>query len=302
MAKNILITGATGLVGSQLTELLLLKGYHVSHLGRTKGPGKVPSYVWNVDNGTIDKDAFQGVDTIIHLAGAGVADKRWTAARKKEILDSRINSTRLLFETLKKETHPVKSFISASAIGLYGFTTGEEVFTEDSKPGTDFLAQVTQQWEEEVDTISSLGIRVVKMRIGIVLSDKGGALPAMAKPIRFGVGASLGSGKQYLSWIHLDDLCAMFLKAVENETMKGAFNVVGPEWVTNQEMTKSIARVLSNPLWLPSIPTFVMKIIIGEMAVIVTNGSKVSSGKIQETGFKFQFTELTAALKDLLRK
>lgn len=302
MAKNILITGATGLVGSQLTELLLLKGYHVSHLGRTKRTGNVPSYVWNVDNGTIDKDAFQGVDTIIHLAGAGVADKRWTAARKKEILDSRINSTRLLFETLKKETHPVKSFISASAIGLYGFTTGEEVFTEDSKPGTDFLAQVTQQWEEEVDTISSLGIRVVKMRIGIVLSDKGGALPAMAKPIRFGVGASLGSGKQYLSWIHLDDLCAMFLKAVENETMKGAFNVVGPEWVTNQEMTKSIARVLNKPLWLPSIPTFVMKIIIGEMAVIVTNGSKVSSGKIQETGFKFQFTELTAALKDLLRK
>ncbi len=302
MAKNILITGATGLVGSQLTELLLQKGYHVSHLGRTKRTGKVPSYVWNVDNGTMDKDAFKGVDTIIHLAGAGVADKRWTTARKKEILDSRIKSTRLLFETLKKEAHQVKSFISASAIGLYGFTTGGEVFTEDSKPGTDFLAQVTRQWEEEVDTLSFLGIRVVKLRIGIVLSDKGGALPAMAKPIRFGVGAPLGTGKQYLSWIHLDDLCAMFLKAAEDETMKGPYNAVGPQWVTNQEMTKSIASVLSMPLWLPPVPAFVMKIIIGEMAVIVVNGSKVSSGKIQDTGFKFQFIELTAALNDLLRK
>ncbi len=302
MAKNILITGATGLVGSQLTELLLQKGYHVSHVGRTKRTGKVPSSVWNVDKGTIDMDAFQCVDTIIHLAGAGVADKRWTASRKKEISTSRIKSTRLIFETLKKEAHQVKSLISASAIGFYGFTTGEEVFTEDSKPGTDFLAQVTQQWEEEVETISSLGIRVVKLRIGIVLSDKGGALPAMATPIRFGVGAPLGTGKQYLSWIHLKDLCAMFLKAVEVETMKGAYNAVGPEWVTNQEMTKSIASVLRRPLWLPPIPTLVMRIIIGEMADIVVNGSKISSTKIQETGFKFQFTELTSALDDLLKK
>lgn len=302
MAKNILITGATGLVGSQLTVLLLQKGYHVSHMGRTKRIGKVPSYVWNVDHGTIDKDAFQGIDTIIHLAGAGVADKRWTAARKKEILDSRINSTRLIFETLKKGDHVVRSFVSASAIGLYGFTTGEEVFTEDSKPGTDFLAQVTRQWEEEVDRLSALGIRVVKLRIGIVLSDKGGALPAMTKPIRLGVGAPLGTGKQYLSWIHLNDLCGMFLKAAEDETMKGAYNAVGPEWVTNQHMTKSIATVLNKPLWLPSIPAFVMNIIIGEMAVIVINGSKVSSRKIQQKGFEFKFTDLKAALKDLLEK
>jgi uncharacterized protein len=302
MAKNILITGATGLVGSRLTELLLQEGYRVSHVGRTKRTGKVPSYVWSIDTGTIDKGAFQDVDTIIHLAGAGVADKRWTAARKKEILDSRIKSTRLLFETLKKEPHRVKSFISASAIGFYGFTTGEEVFTEDSKPGTDFLAQVTRQWEEEVDAISSLGIRVVKMRIGIVLSDKGGALPAMGKPVRFGVGASLGSGKQYLSWIHLDDLCAMFRKAVEDETMKGAYNAVAPKWITNEEMTKSIAGALKRPLWLPSVPAFLMKMIIGEMAVIVVNGSKVSSGKIQEAGFRFQYTEPAAALSDLLKK
>jgi uncharacterized protein len=302
MAKNILITGATGLVGSQLTELLLQNGYNVSHIGRTIRTGKVPSYAWDIENGTIDENAFQDVDTIIHLAGAGVADKRWTAARKREILDSRIKSTRLIFGTLKKEAHQVKCFISASAIGLYGFTSGEEVFTEDSEPGTDFLAQVTRQWEEEVDRISALEIRVVKLRIGIVLSDKGGALPAMAKPIRLGVGAPLGTGKQYLSWIHLDDLCAMFLKAAETVTMKGAYNAVGPRWITNEEMTKSIATVLYRPIWLPPVPAWVMRIIIGEMAVIVINGSKISSEKIQETGFKFQFSELEATLRNLLKK
>jgi len=301
MAKNILITGATGLVGSQLTELLLLKGYHVSHLGRTKQTGKVPSYIWDVDKGTIDKNAFQDVDTIIHLAGAGVADKRWTARRKKEILDSRIETTRLIFERLKKNDHQVKSFISASAIGLYGFTTGNEIFTEESKPGSDFLAKVTHQWENEVDAINSLGIRVVKLRIGIVLSDTGGALPAMAKPIRFGFGAPLGTGKQYLSWIHLHDLCAMFHQAVENNSMRGAYNAVAPGWVTNQEMTRAIATILRKPLWLPPVPAFVMRIVIGEMAVIVTNGSKISSEKIRETGFEFQFKELTTALRDLLK-
>ena len=302
MAKNILITGATGLVGSRLTELLMQKGYNVSHIGRAKRSGQIPSYVWNVEEGTIDKNILQDIDTIIHLAGAGVADKRWTAARKKEILDSRINSTRLLFESLRKQTHQVKSVISASAIGLYGFTAGEEIFDEDTKPGSDFLAQVTKQWEEEIDLISTLGIRTVKMRIGIVLSDKGGALPAMAKPIRFGIGAPLGSGKQYLSWIHLDDLCAMFLMAVENESMNGAYNAVGSGWVTNEDMTKSIAHTLNKPLWLPNVPAFFMKIMIGEMADIVLNGSKVSSEKIQKLGFEFRHTDLSVALRELLKK
>jgi len=302
MAKNILITGATGLVGSRLTELLMQKGYNVSHIGRAKRSGQIPSYVWNVEEGTIDNNILQDIDTIIHLAGAGVADKGWTAARKKEILDSRVKSTRLLFESLRKQTHQVKSVISASAIGLYGFTAGEEIFDEATKPGNDFLAQVTKQWEEEIDSISTLGIRTVKMRIGIVLSDKGGALPAMAKPIRFGIGAPLGSGKQYLSWIHLDDLCAMFLMAVENETMNRAYNAVGSGWVTNEDMTKSIAHTLNKPLWLPNVPAFFMKIMIGEMADIVLNGSKVSSEKIQKLGFKFRYTDLSVALRELLKK
>lgn len=302
MVKKILITGASGLVGKRLTELLLQKGYQVSHLGRRKRDGNVPSFVWDIEKGFMDSKALDDVDTIIHLAGAGVAEKRWTASRKKEILESRTKSTALLFETLKKEKHILPTVISASAIGYYGFGLSDEVFTEERKPGSDFLAQVTRQWEEEVDKISMLGIRVVKLRIGIVLSEKGGALTEMAKPIKLGVGSPLGTGKQYLTWIHLDDLCEMFIKAIEDQLMKGAYNAVGPEWVTNAEMTRSIAKVLKKPLWLPPIPDFVLKMVLGEMADMVLNGSKIASDKIQRTGFKFKFIKLEDALRDLLLK
>jgi len=299
MSKNILITGASGLIGSRLTELLLQKGYQVSHLGRSKKSGSVKSFVWNVDAGELDKEALAGVDTIIHLAGAGVADKRWNGKRKKEILESRTKSSALLYDTLKRGNHAVKAVVSASAIGYYGFCLDERIFTEESKPGTDYLAQVTKAWEESVNKISSLGVRVAKLRIGIVLSEKGGALAEMAKPIRFGVGAALGTGKQYLSWIHIDDLCAMFIKAVEDEQMHGAYNAVC-DWVTNEAMTKSIASELKKPLILPPVPGFIMKLIVGEMAVIVVNGSKVSSEKIRKTGFTFQYPDLREALRNLL--
>ncbi len=300
MNKKILITGASGLVGSRLTEMLLQKGHQVSHLGRTKKSGPVKSYVWNVDKGEFDAAALVGIDAIIHLAGAGVADKRWNEQRKKEILESRTKSSALLYQTLKKENHAVKAVVSASAIGYYGFCLDERIFNEESKPGSDYLAQVTRQWEEAVDKISSLGIRVAKVRIGIVLSAKGGALPEIAKPVRFGVGAPLGTGKQYLSWIHIDDLCAMFMKAVEDDRMHGAYNAVC-DWVTNETITKSIARVLNRPLLLPPIPGFMMKLIVGEMAVIVVNGSKVSSDKIRKTGFTFQYPDLNEALSELLK-
>ena len=302
MVKKILITGASGLVGQRLTELLLQKGYQVSHLGRSESGGTIPSFVWDVEKGFIDSRAMNDVHTIIHLAGAGVADKRWTATRKKEILESRTESTDLLFETLKNEKNSVTTVISASAIGYYGFGWSDEVFTEESKSGSDFLAQVTKQWEEKVDKISSIGIRVVKLRIGIVLSEKGGALVEMAKPIKLGVGSPLGTGKQYLTWIHLDDLCEMFIKTAEDEMMSGSYNAVGSEWVTNAEMTKAIAKVLKKPLWLPPVPGIALKVILGEMAYLVINGSKISSTKIQKTGFKFKFVWLEEALKDLLLK
>ncbi len=299
MVHKILITGASGLVGSRLTELLLQKGHQVSHLGRSKRAGSVPSFVWDMENKSLDTEALKGVDTIINLAGAGVADKRWTIQRKKEILESRTHSTKLLFDTLKKQNHSVKTFVGASAMGYYGFGLSEEVFTEASKAGNDFLASVTKQWEEETDTLTSLGLRVVKMRIGIVLSDKGGALVEMTKPIRLGVGSPLGTGKQYLSWIHIDDLCGMFIQSVEDEKMLGVYNAV-TNWATNADFTKAISSVLKKPLWLPPVPSFVMKIILGEMANLVVNGSKVSSGKIKKAGFEFEYPELKGALEDLL--
>lgn len=299
MSKKILITGPSGLIGTRLTEQLLQKGYQVWHLSRNKKKG-IPSFTWDVENGIMDTKALEGVDAIVHLAGAGVADKRWTESRKKEILESRTKSSALLYKTLAGANHSVKSVISASAIGYYGFGFGEEVFKEDSRSGNDYLAQVTKQWEESVDTISSLNLRVVKLRIGIVLSNKGGALVEMARPIRWGIGAALGNGKQYLSWIHLDDVCAMFIKAVEDETMQGAYNAVSGDWVTNKVLTQRIAKVLKKPLLLPNVPTFVMKILIGEMAVIVINGSKISADKIKETGFVFRYSNLEKALESLM--
>lgn len=293
--SKILITGASGLIGTRLTELLTQRGHEVSYLGRKKRDGKIPSFVWDVDNGTLDEQALKNVDVVIHLAGAGVADERWSAKRKQEIMQSRIKSTALLAKYLSKYPN-VKVVLSASGIGYYGF--GEIEFTEESNPGNDFLAQVVKAWEAEVDKIPSE--RIVKLRIGIVLSEKGGALKKMTTPIRWCVGAPLGTGQQYMSWIHLDDLCRMFIKAVEDNSMQGAYNATGPYAVTNRELTRAIAATIHKPLLLPPVPSFVLRILVGEMAEMVLNGSIVSSKKIQQTGFTFQFPTLDAALKDLL--
>ena len=188
--------------------------------------------------------------------------------------------------------------MSASAIGYYGFEH-DSVFTEESNSGKDFLAQVTKQWEDEVDKFDSLGIRVVKIRIGIVLTEKGGALGKMVQPIKLGVGSPLGSGNQYISWIHIDDLCQIFNKAIEDEKMRGAYNAA-TDWATNSAMTKSIAKTLKKPLRLPNVPSFLLKMVLGEMAEIVLNGSKISSEKIRQAGFQFKFNDLEAAVGDLL--
>lgn len=302
MRHKILITGASGLVGTHLSQLFLQKGYEVVQLGRSKKSGHVPSFVWSVEKQEMDRKALEGVDTIVHLAGAGIADKRWNEARKKEILESRTHSTQLLFNTLRQTNHQVKNFISASAIGYYGFEETEAVFIEESNAGKDFLASVTQQWEAEADKITTLGIRLVKIRIGIVLSEKGGALAEMAKPIQWGVGSPLGSGKQCLSWIHIDDLCALFAKAIEDTQWQGAYNGVGKTWATNAELTKVIANVLHRPLWLPKVPPFVLKLILGEMASLVLTGSRVSNAKIERSGFTYSYTDLEKAVAHLLSK
>jgi uncharacterized protein (TIGR01777 family) len=302
-SKNILITGASGLVGRRLTTLLLNKGINVSHLSRSQKTNEsVTTFSWDVDQQTIDSNALKNIDTIIHLAGAGIADKHWSEKRKQELLGSRVKSTQLLFNELKKRNHTIRNFISASAIGYYGFENNTTIYSEQSAAGNDFLATLTKQWEEEVDKIKALNIRVVKLRIGIVLSKHGGALKEIARPVKWFVGASLGKGDQYISWIHIDDLCGIFIKSVDDENMTGAYNAVAPLPVTNEKLTKEIAKTLDKPLWLPAVPGFVLKLFMGEMANLVLKGSKVSGEKIQRAGFVFKFNTLEKALSDLFKK
>lgn len=296
--SKILITGASGLIGTRLTEMLQQQGHHVSHLVRKPRAGAIPTFVWDVERGFIDEDALRDAEAVIHLAGAGIADKRWTEKRKQVILESRIQSTSLLARYLAKNSS-VKVVVVASAVGYYGGTLGSQEFVEENKPGDDFLARVVTAWEAEVDKIASQ--RVVKLRIGIVLSEKGGALKELMRPIRWGVGAPLGTGEQYMSWIHIDDLCRMFIKAVEDQAMSGPYNATGPYAVTNFELTRTIAKVLHKPLWLPAVPAFALKLVLGEMADMVLQGNAVSSAKIQRAGFTFNFPVLEEALRDLMR-
>ncbi|MFZ6010171.1 MAG: TIGR01777 family oxidoreductase [Bacteroidota bacterium] len=300
--KKILITGATGLIGTRLTTLLQAEGHEVSHLGRSKSNSGVQSFIWDINHHQIDPEALQQVDSIVHLAGAGIADRPWTKARKHEILESRTKSTQLLFETLHKGHHAVKNFIGASAIGYYGFEDPEAAFVESDKPGNDFLAHVTRQWEAETDKISTLDVRVVKMRTGIVLSENGGVLKEIAKTVKWYVGALLGSGDQYISWVHIDDLCRMYIKAIEDEAMNGPYNAVTPYPVTNREMTETIADVLERPIILPPVPEFVLKLLLGEMANLVLRGSRVSADRIVASGYQFQYTDLETAIRQLLKK
>jgi uncharacterized protein (TIGR01777 family) len=303
MSKHILITGGTGLVGTKLTKLLLNKGYSVSHLGRkiSDVDSRVHTYLWDVNKGEIDEHAVDGVDVIVHLAGANVADGRWTKERKKEIIRSRTKSIELIYKLMReKKSHTVTAVISASATGYYG-DRADELLTEDSAPGTDFLANVCLQWEHAVDTGESLGLRIVKLRTGVVLDADGGALVALAKPIKLGLGSPLGSGKQWTSWIHEEDVINLYLFAIANESLSGDYNMVAPNPVTNKQLTQAVAKELHRPLWLPKIPTLALQLVLGEMSSMVLGSQKASAQKIEDAGFKFKYPTLTWGLKELYK-
>lgn len=301
-SKHILITGATGLIGSRLTEIMRQDGYRITHLSRSREHDSgVRTFLWDVDRSWIEPGAFDDIDAIIHLAGAGIADKPWTEKRKQEIIDSRVKSTALLREQLSNQQHKVKVFVSASGVGYYG-TSEEKIFNESDAAGNDFLANVTWLWEQEVEKITALSMRVVALRTGIVLSNKGGAMDEFIKPIRWYVGAPLGSGNQWMSWIHVDDLCKKYIHAVENESIQGAYNAVAPEVVTNRAFMKATAKALGRPIWLPPIPKFFLKFLLGEMVYLVVEGSRVSSKKIQDSGFHFEFDKLEHALNNLFSR
>lgn len=299
MAKNILITGATGLVGKQLIEKLKAQGHRIAILSRKPAKIKgVDVFVWDVYRQEIDEKAFAGIDTVIHLAGEGIADKKWTAERKKQIIDSRVLSTKLLYKAISTTNGPVKTFVSASAVGFYG-DRSDEILHENSKPGNDFLADCCQQWEAAVDEGVAMGIRVVKIRIGLILSKNGGALPAMAKPIKLFVGAPLGNGKQWMPWIHLDDIIGIFNQAVDQPEMNGAYNACAPFPVSNKMMTKRIAYFLNRPVWPFNVPTFVLKTILGEMSILPLMSNNTSADKILATGYKFNYPNLDQALAEI---
>jgi uncharacterized protein (TIGR01777 family) len=298
---KVLITGASGLVGFHLTKLLLAKGYEVGHLGRKKnGDGAVKQFTWNPLNETIEKGAIAWADVIVHLAGANVSEGRWTEKRKKEIIDSRVKGAQTLAKAVRDENSKAKIFISAAAVGWYGMITSEKIFAENDPPANDFFGTVCLKWENAADLLEEAGLRTVKLRIGVVLAKESGALPQLAAPVKWFVGSPLGSGKQWMPWIHIDDLCELFLKTIEDETMSGAYNAVAGQHVTNKEFVRSIGKVLHRPVFFPPVPKFALKLALGEMSGIVTEGSRASNEKIVKAGFVFKYEELQLALEDLL--
>lgn len=301
MKAKVLVTGGSGLIGSALIPKLTKIGCEVRVLSRSSDPNQSDStFVWDVAQGLIDPNSLEDIDFIIHLAGENIASERWTPSRKKEILDSRVNSTKLLLEQIKVLGITPRAFISSSAIGFYGLDTGDAWMDEMNPPGNGFLAEVTNHWENEALQFQGLGVRTVSLRTGIVLAPAGGALAKMTLPIKLGAGAPLGSGKQYMSWIHIEDLCEAYILALQNNTWSGVYNATSPNPVTNQEFTRILARTLKKPLWLPNVPPFSLKLMLGEMASLVLGGNRVTPKKIIEQGMIFQFPELGPALEDLL--
>lgn len=293
---KVLISGGSGLIGQALTKALRKKGTEVVHLSRKAGiHSGVKAFEWDVEKGTIDLDAFDGVTHIVHLAGAGIADKRWTQARKKVLIDSRTQSAHLLLEGVKKANLSLRIFVSASGINYYGLKDNGNVFIESDPPGKDFLANTTVLWEEAADLFKEI-CPVVKLRTSLVLSPRGGALKQLSAPVKLGFGAPLGNGKQWLPWISLRDLVAMYIYALDGN-LQGVYNAVAPEFISNKEITKRIAKALHKPLWLPPVPGFLLKLVLGELADTVLCGVRASSAKIQEAGFQFTDTDSLALLK-----
>lgn len=299
---TVLITGATGLIGREIVKQCHDKGFNVHYLTTSKSKLATESnykgFFWNPNNNEIDHSCFDGVSTIINLVGASIS-KRWTKPYKKEILESRTKTAQLLQDTIRLYNYNIKHVVSASAIGIYpsSFTNYyDEAYDQNSDS---FLGTVVAQWEDAIDGFKELGCKVAKIRIGLVLARQGGALPEIIKPIKFGAGAAFGNGKQWQSWIHVTDLANIFLHVVAHK-LEGVYNGVAPNAVTNSELTKTVAKVLHRPLIMPNIPKPLMKLILGEMHLLLFESQRVSSDKIKAKGFYFKYANLKPALIDIL--
>jgi uncharacterized protein len=298
---RILITGASGLIGKALRPSLEPKGYELILASRREP--KDPQHVqWNPDTGFAEPDLsrLEGLDAVIHLAGENVSGLRWTEEKKKAIRDSRVFGTRSLIETFDKLKAKPKAFISGSAIGFYG-DRGDEVMTESSAPGKTYLSEVCKEWEAESRRAEDMGIRTVLLRTGIVLSKDGGALATMMTPFKLGVGGVVGSGKQWMSWITLDDVVGIINFVLENESVRGAVNVVAPNPVTNEEFTKTLGSVLYRPTFLP-LPEFAVHMVFGEMGdALLLDSTRVIPKRLQDNGYEFRFTDLKPALEHAVK-
>ncbi len=299
---RVLITGATGLVGSRIAKKCLKKGIDVNYLTTSKDKIKTKDhykgFYWDPAKKEIDSKCLDGIDAIFHLAGASIA-KRWTSSYKQEILDSRMESANLLLNTLKKSNSSVSQFISASAVGIYPSSLQNLYYEEDEKRDDSFLGEVVEKWEAAADSFKELNMKVAKVRTGLVLAANGGALQKMKEPADFNLGAAFGSGKQWQSWIHLEDLADLYIHVLEND-LEGVYNAVAPNPVTNNELMEAIAKQLDKNVWLPNVPAIALKVALGDMSTVVLSSQLVSSDKIENTGFSFKYKNLTKALEDLL--
>ena len=301
-STSVLITGGNGLIGKYLTISLLAAGYNVSHLSRKNYHiEKVKIFRWDPEKKIIDPEAVKGVDFIIHLAGANIGEKRWSEKRKKEILESRVDTTWLLHDTVVAGNVKLKAFISASASGIYGTKTSAQIFNEDDPPAEDFLGSVCKLWEESADLFNASGIRTVKIRTGIVLEKNDSALSKLMKPGKIGFLIQTGTGRQYMPWIHIRDLCNIYLKAIEDSNMAGAYNAVAPQHVTHFNLMHVLAKIMRVSLLPIPLPGFVLKAVLGEMSDVILYGSRVSSEKLINTGYRFRFKTIEAALDNVIR-
>ncbi len=304
MTKTILITGGTGFVGKGLVKLLLKKGYLINLLVRDMHEGmEAPNlrmFKWDVYKGEIDHSCIENADAIIHLAGEDIAAKRWTDERKKQIVDSRTQSIRMIYDLLRKNKNQVNHIISASAVGYYG-DRANELLTEESLPSKDFLAETCIAWEEAVDEGHKLGLRIAKLRSGIILAKNGGVLPQMNKPMQFGFGVIPGSGEQWVPWIHYLDALNVYAYALENESLKGVYNMVAPGAVTLEEMMRNMATAMNKTPVFVHTPEFALKVAIGEMSLMALESTRVSSEKLVNSGYKFKYPSINEAMEEIYK-
>lgn len=301
--KTILLTGGSGMIGRKLSDLLIEKGYQVIWLSRERHVnGSIPRYRWNYLKNEIDREALEQADVIIHLAGSNLGEEAWTRRKKQEIVESRVQTARLLLETIRSMPKKPESFISASAVGYYGMQTSDRIYSEEDLPAqNDFLSRTCKKWESAAFAFrDELGMRTVALRTAFVISKESDAFKRMSVPARFGLGAPLGSGRQYLPWIHLDDLCRIYLNTVEDSRMQGIYNAVSPQQITNAEFMKVLAKEMKRPFFIPRIPAFILRLFMGEAAGMILEGSRVSPQKIVDAGYQFLYPTAMEAIRSSL--